>query len=340
MPKLRILPARAFSGRLALVGLFVFSFACVDDPADPAGPSAPTDLPVDGAVAPTDLMEAADIDVASVLIDQRSSLPGIVFGTAGMRNEDLNKVHTGWKNGGPLTPTNILSWLSGARAKGGRAIVKLSKGSDRFVKNSDGTFSLSKWKALVGAYRNVNLAPYIKDGTIVGHMLIDEPHRSARWGKPISHATLEEMAKYSKQLWPQMSTFVRVVPSWLGEARFQYRYVDAGWAQYERSKGDPKKWVESETAAAKREGLGLVVGLNVTDGGDGSSRISGDTPGKWAMSATELRTNGAAMLSSSHGCAFIMRAHVESYYGRSDIKRAMAELSAKAKNHPRTSCQG
>jgi hypothetical protein len=332
-----ISPVRAISGRLALTGLLVFSFACVDDTADPAGPSSSAELPAD---APMDLMEPADLDVAPTLIDQRSSLPGIVFGTSGMRNEDLNKVHTGWKNGGPLTPKNIISWLSGARAKGGRAIVKLSKGSDHYIKNSDGTFSLSKWKALVGAYRNVNLDPYIKDGTIVGHFLIDEPHRSARWGKPISHATLEEMAKYSKQLWPQMPTMIRVVPSWLGEAKFQYRYVDAGWAQYEPGKGDPKRWVEAETAAAKREGLGLVIGLNVTDGGDGSSGIRGDSRGKWAMSATELRRNGLAMLSSSHGCAFIMRAHVESYYERSDIKRAMAELSSKAKAHSRTSCQG
>jgi hypothetical protein len=335
MHRLLLSPARPFSGRLALAGLLVFSFACVEDSADPAGPST-----IEAADTSAEAMEAVELDAAPTLIDTRSSLPGIVFASAGMRNEDLDKVHTGWKNGGPLDPSNILKWLSGARAKGGRAIVKLSKGSDSYIKNSDGTFSLSKWKALVGAYRNVNLDPYIKDGTIVGHFLIDEPHRSARWGKPISHATLEEMAKYSKQLWPQMPTMIRVVPSWLGEAKFAYRYVDAGWAQYEPGKGDPKRWVEAETAAAKREGLGLVVGLNVTDGGDGSSGIRGDSRGKWAMSATELRTNGLAMLSSSHGCAFIMRAHVESYYERSDIRSAMAELSSKAKAHARTSCQG
>jgi hypothetical protein len=341
MYRLSIAPARAFSSRLALAGLFLLSFACVDDTADPAGPSTAADVPADAAQAPVDAVEPLELDATASAIDQRTSLAGIVFATAGMRNADLNKVHTGWKNGGALDPKNILSWLSGARAKGGRAVVKLSKGSDRFVTNGDGTFSLSKWKSLVGAYRNVNLGPYIEDGTIVGHMLIDEPHRAAKWGgKAISHATLEEMAKYSKQLWPRMPTLVRVVPSWLAQARFSYKYVDAGWAQYTAGKGDPRKWVESEAAAAKREGLGLVIGLNVTDGGNGSSKIRGESSGRWAMSATELRSYGAAMLSSSHACAFVMRSYDESYYDRSDITRAMAELSVKAKGHTRTSCQG
>jgi hypothetical protein len=336
MHRLSLSPAR-FSGRLALAGLLVFSFACVEDSADPAGPSTPAEVPD----APAEAMEALALDATPTLIDNRSSLPGIVFASAGMRNEDLDKVHTGWKNGGPLDPSNILKWLSGARARNGRAVVKLSKGSDRYVTNSNGTFSITKWKSLVGAYRNVKLNPYIEDGTIVGHMLIDEPHRASKWGgKAISHATLEEMAKFSKQLWPNMPTLIRVVPSWLGQARFTYKYVDAGWAQYTAGKGDPKRWVESETAAAKREGLGLVIGLNVTDGGDGSSKIRGESSGRWAMSASELKNYGTAMLSSSHACAFVMRSYDESYYGRSDIKRAMADVSAKARNHARTSCRG
>ena len=336
MHRLLLSPARPFSGRLALAGLLVFSFACVEDSADPAGPA-----PIEAADTSAEAMEAVELDAAPTLIDTRSSLPGIVFASAGMRNEDLDKVHTGWKNGGPLDPSNILKWLSGARAKNGRAVVKLSKGHDRYVTNSNGTFSLTKWKALVGAYRNIKLDPYIEDGTIVGHMLIDEPHRASKWGgKAISHATLEEMAKFSKQLWPRMPTLIRVVPSWLGQARFTYKYVDAGWTQYTAGKGDPKRWVESETAAAKREGLGLVIGLNVTDGGNGSSGIRGESRGKWAMSASELKSYGTAMLSSTHACAFVMRAHDDAYYGRSAIRQAMADLSAKARKHARTSCRG
>jgi hypothetical protein len=136
-----------------------------------------------------------------------------------------------------------------------------------------------------------------------------------------------------------MTTIVRVAPSWLAAASFKYQYVNAGWAQYQTSKGDAAKWAAAEAAAAKREGLGLVVGLNVLDGGNGSSKIRGFTPGRWAMSASEIRNYGSAMLGQSHACAFFNWTHDTGYYGRSDIKSAMTEVSAKARSHAKTSCR-
>jgi hypothetical protein len=243
-------------------------------------------------------------------------------------------------NGGPLEPSNIISWLSGARSKGGRVVIKLCKGKDSYIKNADGTFSLSKWKSLVSRYRNVSLDSYIKDGTIVGHYLIDEPHRASRWGgRPISQRTLEEMAQYSKQLWPGMTTMVRVVPSWLTSASISYRYLDAGWAQYQVGKGDPAKWVAAEAAAAKRKGLGLVVGLNVINGGNGSSGIRGSRKGQWSMSASEIRSYGYAMLGDAHACGFFNWQHDTDYFDLSTIRKAMADVSARARGHAKTSCR-
>ncbi len=311
----------------AIAGLVLLlpALACSDDR---TGPSP-------AASDPIDLGGSAD-----AIMETRSSLPGIVHGSFNMPNSYLNAVHTGWMQGGPLSPENIISQLSSARAKGGRVVIKLCKGRDQYVKNSDGTFSLTKWKALVDRYKNLKLAPYISDGTIIGHYLIDEPHRASRWGgKIIAQATLEAMAKHSKQLWPTMTTIVRVAPSWLASSSVNYPYLDAGWSQYTSGKGDAGKWVASEAAAAKRKGLGLVVGLNVLDGGNGSSKIRGSSSGKWAMSASELRNYGGAMLAQSHACAFFNWTHDVTYYGRSDIKSAMADLSAKARAHAKTSCR-
>ena len=285
-------------------------------------------------------MTSVTADAAAVTLENRSKQPGIVFASFGMTSGGLSSIHTGWMSGGALDPKNIMSHLAATKSKGGLAIVKLCKGKDQYVKNADGTFSLSKWKALVSRYRNLNLAPYIKDGTIIGHYLIDEPHRAERWGgKGISHKTLEEMARYSKQLWPDLTTIVRVAPSWLAGASFKYRYVDAGWTQYRANRGDAAKWVASEAGAAAREGLGLVVGLNVLDGGNGSSGIRGYSRSKWAMSASEIRKYGAAMLRPDLACAFVMWTHDSDYYGRSDIRSAMAEVSSAAKKHIRTSCR-
>jgi hypothetical protein len=262
-----------------------------------------------------------------------------VFGTTTYPTTSLNTVHNGTLVGGDISPSNALSLLSTASAKGGRMIVKLSMGRDYFVKNADGTFSFTKWKALVDRFRTVKLGQYIADGTIVGHYLIDEPHRTARWGgKIIPHATLEAMAKYSKDIWPDMKTFVRVVPSWLASSSITYTDLDAGWLQYESFRGDINKVLAAEVAAAKLKRLGLVVGLNVLDGGNGSSRIAGYTRGKYAMSASELRSYGTALLNHTYACAFNNWMYKSSYFDRSDIKDAFSDLSVKARNHVKTSC--
>jgi hypothetical protein len=308
------------------------------DPAEPSTPPAPPADPAEPSTPPAPPSDPGD-DAALAVLDNRSSASGIVFGTWDMQNSYLNSVHTGWMNGGPLDPTNILSWLSGARAKHARVAIKLCKGSDKYVKNDDGTFSFSKWKTLVTRYQSVNLGSYITDGTILGHFLIDEPNRTSRWGgKAISPTTLEAMAQYSRQLWPSMTTMVGEEPSRLATTA-TYTYLDAAWAQYASSRGDAAQWAAAEVAAAKRKGLGLVVGMNVLDGGNGSSKIAGYTSGRYAMSASEIRSYGSALLAQSYTCGFFSWRHDTGYYGRSDVSSAMSDVSANAKAHAKTSCR-
>ena len=347
MSRALILPCLAASLRSATCSIALIAVAaCGADSAAPSAPAtpptAPATPPTDPATPPTDPATPPTGPGGTVLaiLDNRSDSPGIVFGSWNMPNSYLNSVHTGWMTGGPLDPSNILSWLSGARAKGARVVIKLCKGHDRYVKNDDGTFSLSKWKTLVGRYQNVNLNPYIADGTILGHFLIDEPHRADRWGgQAISPATLEAMAQYSRQLWPSMTTVVGEEPSRLANTTVTYAYLDAAWAQYTSSKGGAADWIAAEVSAAKGKGLGLVVGMNVLAGGNGSSHIGGYVPGKYAMSASEIRSYGSALLAQGYACGFFNWTFVSDYYGRSDIKSAMSDISAKARVHAKTSCR-
>jgi hypothetical protein len=256
-----------------------------------------------------------------------------------MSSSLLNSVHTGTTQAVAST-SGMLPVIVETKAKGGRLVLKLSGGSQSHVKNADGTFSFTKWKTVVDRFRGVNLAPYITDGTIIAHYLIDEPNMAHRWGgKTIPQATIEAMAKYSKQIWPSMLTIVRVVPTWLASAPVTYTYLDAGWAQYTAVKGDPTRWITAEVNAAKSKGLGLVASMNVLDGGNGSSGIRGYTSGKWSMSASELRSYGTVLLNQTYVCAFYQWMYNSSYYGRSDIKSAMAALSTKARAHTKTSCR-
>ena len=346
--------------KLATIAALVAAAGCADgeglSPSEEvpatAAPAAADSVPVDSAAVPLDstlvpvdttgsVPDSAGITTVSTLA--AGTQPGIVFGSYGMMPASLTSVHTGTLLGGDVDENNIMSVLAGIRAKGGRIVLKMCRGQDKYVKNADGTFSLTKWKLLVDRFKKVDLTPYINDGTILAHFLIDEPHRTAKWGgKIISQATIEAMAQYSKQIWPNLTTAVRVVPSWLASAPVVYRSLDAGWLQYAYGKGDPARLVASEITVAKNKGLGLLVGLNVLDGGNGSSGIRGWTSGRWAMSAAEIRNYGNALVNQSYACGFYnwtYQYHGPTYYGRSDIKSAMAELSQKAKAHVRTSCR-
>jgi hypothetical protein len=266
------------------------------------------------------------------------TLSGIVFSSAALTVSQVNSVHTGLVEA--ATPSNLLSFLSQLRAKKGRVLIKLA-GGDKAYRNADGTFNLTKWKNGVNRFRNINFSSYINDGTIVGHFLVDEPHFAGRWGdKGISQATVEEAAKYSKQLWPNLPTIVSAPANWLASAPVTYVHLDAGWAMFRaKTSSSPSDYITQQVKRAKSKRLGLVAGLNVLDGGDGSSGIRGTQPKTWAMSAAELRKYGSALLAQSYVCAFSLWRYSSTYYGRADIKSAMAELSTKARNHAKTSCR-
>jgi hypothetical protein len=267
-----------------------------------------------------------------------SAAPGIMFGTFSMKTDLLGTIHTGsFRSPGP---SNVIELLTGARAKGARIVMQMTGGHVEDVKNSDGTFNLTKWKAKVAGFRNVAFGSFITDGTILVHYLIDEPNNPSKWGgKIVPQATIEAMAQYSKQLWPTMITLARVDPSWLASSPVNYVHLDAGWAQYRSSKGDPTKFITTQVAAARSKALGAVVGLNVLNGGNGSSGIRGTKSGEWKMSASELRNYGTILLNQSYACGFMMWTYDATYYGRSDIKSAMTDLSAKARAHVKTSCR-
>lgn len=361
MPGILTTPLRLSSLRAIAAGFAVFVGAACGS-SDGVGPSSETVLPTDSVVAPVDSTIPVDSTVPAPgdstaapptpvdssttaeafdpTLDNSSPQPGIVFGTFTGMSTVLNPLHTGAVRGG-ITPTSTPKMLADAKAKGLRLVIKLSGGHESMVENADGTFSFAKWKTLVDRFKSVNLAPYIADGTIIGHFLIDEPNMAPRWGgKIIPQADVEAMARYSKQIWPSMTTFARVAPSWLASAPVTYTYLDAGWAQYQSSKGDPARWVAAEVTAAKSKRLGLMVGVNALAGGNGSSGIPRLKP-SWPppMSASELRASGTAMLNPSYACGFVLWTNYAAYNDRPDIKAALTELSVKAKAHVKTSCR-
>ena len=217
--------------------------------------------------------------------------------------------------------------LSEIKSRGGK-IALMMAGPDFNYKDADGHFSLTKWKARIDRYDDVNFDAFIKDGTLIGHYMIDEPNDPANWnGQPISGETLDEMARYSKSKWPNLPTIVRTYPEYL-EKWAPYRYVDAAWAQYVERKGDVDDFIADNVASAKRQGLGLVIGLNLLKGGANKSE----------MTASQVKSWGTALLTSSYPCAFISWKYDDGYVSSSAMKDAMDYLRKQAESHTFKTC--
>jgi uncharacterized membrane protein YgcG len=224
-------------------------------------------------------------------------------------------------------PKQLLKELAAIRARGGKVVLTLTQSQSHY-KDGNGHFDLGKWKARVDRYKGINFSSYLNDGTVIAHYLIDEPNDPNNWkGKPVPPSVLEEMARYSKQRWPNLPTVVRADPSYLGT---NHRYLDAAWAQYLHRRGPADAYLRRAVADAQKRGLGLVVGMNILKGG----------PNKRPMTASQLKEWGSALLSGSYPCAFISWTYDKRYISRSDVAAAMSHLAAKARSKSARSCRG
>jgi hypothetical protein len=209
---------------------------------------------------------------------------------------------------------------------------------------------MTRWRAQVDKYRNAGLEPYVADGTILGHYVIDEPTCGPCWGgERIPSSTVDELARYSKSIWPSMATGVRAPASLTQNVRYQH--LDFAWAQWEGPLHVPsngltaEKFRDVETAAARDRGLGLVFGLNYLDGGDGSSGIPGTYENstskkvnRWQMSAAEVKRVGAIFAAAPLACALLSWKYEPDFLARAGVQSALEHIAGIAKNRERTSC--
>lgn len=255
-----------------------------------------------------------------------ASSRGIPFGFFAQPVTEFGERFTGAMNN--ISPNQLLGELAATKERGGRVVV-MFVGSQKNYKDGQGHFDINKWKSRLNGYKNINFSSYINDGTIIGHYLIDEPNDPANWnGQPISPSTVEEMAKYSKSLWPSMATIARADPAYF---KGSYQYLDAAWAQYLSRRGDADSYIARAVSDAQKSGLALIVGLNVLRGG---------TPNGTEMTSSEVQSFGSALLKNSYPCAFISWKYNSSHLGSGDMSGAMAALRQQAESRSAKSCKG
>ena len=282
--------------------------------------------------------DAAAVSSVAGLSLANASTGGIPFGDFHLPASLYGKNFSGSLVNTSSSTRSLLPVLTAAKKAGVKVVVSFV-GADNHYKNSNGTFSLTKWKKRVDAYRKVNFSSFIKDGTIVGHYILDEPHDPANWaGRTISRATVDEMARYSKSIWPTMPTIIRGWPAYL--KGYKYRYLDAAWAQYSARFGNISTFMANNVRDAKSSGLALVVGLNQLQGGGPGGLNGFYRRGYYSMGASQVRSWGAAILADPYPCAFLSWAYSSKYQGRSDIKSAKSYLAGKARAKGTRSCRG
>jgi hypothetical protein len=306
------------------------------DPTDPTGGQPiwnTEDDPVEEDNGPFDFSAPSVLATAPGMSNLLNYRGGIPMGITQLPKTLYGRYTGALSNPGP---DQLLNYLEAARRSGTRVMVVMV-GNERYFKDGAGHFSFDKWRNLVSRYKRLNLNPYITDGTIMGHRLIDEPHDPANWnGTTVSRQTLDAMAKYSKSIWPGMATLVRSPPTYL--KGYRYSYLDGAWAQYTLRFGSVSNYLNTNVNYAKSAGLSLVVGMNqlaaTKNGG-----LRGYYSGWGSMTATQLKTLGSAMLSSSYPCAFLNWKYDAGYMARSDIKAALSALATKARSKPFKSCR-
>ena len=231
-------------------------------------------------------------------------------------------------------PDEMLPGLEAARRANARVMINFA-GAEHNSRDQNG-FSLTKWKQRVDRFRGIDFESYIADGTLIGHLIMDEPSDPSNWnGKKVPLADIEAMAKYSKDIWPSLTTIVRGWPSYL--KGYPYRYLDATWIQYHARFGDIESFLSTNLREAKALGLAVVGGMNVINGGGEDSGMPSFEKGKRAMSPSQLRSWGGRFLREDV-CLFLLWNYRSEYFSRPDVKAAMEDLSQEARKRPKRAC--
>lgn len=198
------------------------------------------------------------------------------------------------------TADNLLPMVQAAGLK----VTLRITGDHEHYTDRRGNFDLRAWKAALEPWRTVDLSAFIADGTLHAHMLLDDIHNFE--GRDPTGDELDEMARCSKEVLPGLATFVRDKATGMPiPSAGRYIHVDAIVNQYRHREGDVVDWTRRQVAQARVLDVGLIHGLNIANGGDGSSQQPGWQEGRFAMSAAEIERYGAVLSAESDVSMFL-----------------------------------
>jgi hypothetical protein len=295
------------------------------------------------------------------------AVQGIPFGPWHVPLDSLGK--TGFPySGGTVNghaPT-LTANLEKVRAAKGRVAVSLLRSE---TKDAGGRLNVAAAQAYLATWPD--LSGYIADGTVLGIIVSDDIGSARAWGGEVPPlARIDSLALLVKNRWPGAVTMVRAMPTQL--SGLAWRWLETAWAQYDGPyrDGTPEKYRDTQVASAKAQKLGLVLWMNVLDGGCGpTSACLPSVPGtrllgtfvnservrRYQMSPQEVLHYGLVFLGEAYSCAAIhwqwspafnysgrtpeQLANIQGFDGRPEIRAAMAALGTVAAQRAPTDCR-
>jgi hypothetical protein len=237
------------------------------------------------------------------------------------------------------SPSNIIGLLGSMRTNRVSGFLKMTGNShSTYITNSQ--FDISKWKTATAAYDTpairTAIAAAVADGTLLGYSMIDEPNHSD-WGGVITKATLDEMAAFSKSLFPTLTTAAVVPYGWRATER--YKVMDAIIAQTWKPTMTPAQFRDAAVAAAKLNGVAPALSINIMAGKqvDGCEpRPNGTT---CLMTPDEIRNWAITLGSDPYVCAMFMWRYDATLWSRPEYVAAFKDVSTALASRPARSCR-
>jgi hypothetical protein len=281
---------------------------------------------------------------------------GLPFGPIGLWNSDTT---VSW---GPLPFSashnythagGIIAQVNTARAMRHRLVLAMTGGlSTRYSTN--GQFDFVKWTNRMDTFNTPAIrdavAAGVADGTIIGNQLIDEPE-TRRWGGVINKATIDQMARYAKDIFPTLPMAVNHGPPahhWRASERYQV--LDYVIYQYNHwiTAGDIVAWREEVLAQARQDGVTPAFSLNVLDGGvqDRGTNYSCTGPGQAGrgtyhpncrMTPDQVRTWAREI--GGAGCAMFLWRYEPAFMSAAANLAVFEEVAERLSQAPKRSCR-
>lgn len=210
-------------------------------------------------------------------------------------------------------------------------------GGHEYYTDSAGNFDLEAWRQMLEPWRDSGVQEFIDDGTFLAHMLIDDI--ATFEGDDPTGDELDQMARISHEVLPGLKTLVRE-DAWLMPvpSAGRYQWLDGSVNQFSAQDGDVELYILGQQQAAYELGLELVTGLNMANGGDGSSGQPGWSHGRYAMAPWEVDLYGVPLI-AVEGCRMFLAWEYDGeeswsdgsigsdYFDQAELQEALAGLA-------------